>query len=67
MSASTLRKYLVEALVRPRPNLEDAQHLALQLLSQALDAATLLSAAALAPKVETPVAPVEIFAKYVSW
>ena len=64
-SAVSLRKYLVEALVRPGP-MEDAQHLALRLLSQALDAATLLSASALAPKVETPKAPVEIFAKYVT-
>jgi len=61
-SASTLRKYLVDALVRPS-HLEDAQHLALRLLSQALDAATLLSASALAPKVESK-APVEIFEKY---
>ena len=50
-----------------RPShLEDAQHLALRLLSQALDAATLLSASALAPKVESK-APVEIFEKYDTW
>jgi len=52
----------VDALVRPS-HLEDAQHLALRLLSQALDAATLLSASALAPNVESK-APVEIFEKY---
>lgn len=63
-SARTLRKYLVDALVRPS-TLEEAQHLALRLLSQALDAATLLSAHALAPKSEAK-APVEIFAKYES-
>lgn len=67
-SAVTLRKYLVDALVRPS-SLEDAQHLALRLLSQALDAATLLSASALAPQPDAEScarakAPVEIFAKY---
>mmetsp|Transcript_57348 Transcript_57348/g.90892 ORF Transcript_57348/g.90892 Transcript_57348/m.90892 type:complete len:425 (+) Transcript_57348:3-1277(+) len=65
-SAFTLRKYLVDALVRPS-HLEDAQQLALRLLSQALDAATLLSASALAPHAadaDAAKAPVEIFAKY---
>ena len=63
LSARTLRKYLVDALVRPK-TLDEAQHMALRLLSQALDAATLLSASALAPKAEAK-APNEIFAKYV--
>lgn len=69
-SAFSLRKYLVDALVRPS-SLEDAQQLALRLLSQALDAATLLSASALAPAPDAESyaakAPVEIFAKYVTW
>lgn len=65
VSARTLRKYLVDALVRPK-TLDEAQHMALRLLSQALDAATLLSASALAPKAEAK-APNEIFAKYAAW
>lgn len=69
-SAFSLRKYLVDALVRPS-SLEDAQQLALRLLSQALDAAMLLSASALAPAPDAESyaarAPVEIFAKYVTW
>ena len=55
-------------MVRPS-HLEDAQQLALRLLSQALDAATLLSASALAPHAadaDAAKAPVEIFAKYVT-
>ena len=57
-------------MVRPS-SLEDAQQLALRLLSQALDAAMLLSASALAPAPDAESyaarAPVEIFAKYVTW
>ena len=59
----------MDALVRPS-HLEDAHLLALRLLSQALDAATLLSASALAPapdETNESKAPVEIFAKYVTW
>ncbi|CAJ1394095.1 unnamed protein product [Effrenium voratum] len=61
-SARTLRSYLVEALVKPP--LEEAQELALRLLSQALDAAALLSAHALAPSTTLTAPPAELFAKY---
>jgi len=62
-SAASLRQLLVEALIRPgRP--DEAQQLALKLLSQALNAATLLSAASLSPEPSSPIA--EIFQKHES-
>ncbi|CAE7759862.1 hypothetical protein AK812_SmicGene17307 [Symbiodinium microadriaticum] len=62
-SAASLRQLLVEALIRPgRP--DEAQQLALKLLSQALNAATLLSAASLSPEPSSPIA--EIFKKHES-
>ncbi|CAE7207950.1 unnamed protein product [Symbiodinium pilosum] len=62
-SADSLRRLLVEALIRPcRPG--EVQQMALKLLSQALDAATLLSAATLSPEPSAPIA--EIFRKHES-